>query len=85
MIRLQDPKMAETALANAGSVEGIFSVLESLLTEELVKQIGGVFQFDVKGNHIHKWTNVILIDRNDYHTYKYIYALNIFHVHVSRN
>lgn len=46
---LQDTKMS---LANAESVDGIFSALESLLTQELVKQIGGVFQFDVKGESV---------------------------------
>lgn len=43
--------MAEAALSNAGSIEDIFTVLQAFMTEDLVKQINGVFLFDVKSEY----------------------------------
>ena len=37
------------ALANVETVEGIFSAIEAFVNEDLVKQVKGVFCFDVKG------------------------------------
>jgi len=37
------------ALANVETVEGIFSAIEAFISEDLVKQVKGVFCFDVKG------------------------------------
>jgi len=43
------PEMAQAALANADSVEGIFAAIEAFITDDLVKQVKGVFCFEVKG------------------------------------
>lgn len=37
------------SIANAESIEGIFNALTAFINEDLVKQIKGIFVFDVKG------------------------------------
>jgi len=36
-------------VANADSIEGIFRAMSAFLSEDLVKQVKGVFLFDIKG------------------------------------
>ena len=50
------------ALANVESVEGIFSAIEAFINEDLVKQVKGIFCFDVKG---------IVIELLFYHYFDY--------------
>lgn len=40
---------AATVVANAQSIDGIFEALGAFINEELVKQVKGIFVFDVKG------------------------------------
>uniref|UniRef100_A0A6B2EDS1 Hydroxysteroid dehydrogenase-like protein 2 n=1 Tax=Phlebotomus kandelakii TaxID=1109342 RepID=A0A6B2EDS1_9DIPT len=53
--KVQMPSYTKADSQKAGSIEGLFGKIESMMSEELVKKVGASYMFNVKGQEAGTW------------------------------